>query len=95
MPNESLTDEQIDSLIHSNFRAFQVFLRGVGSGYTQGLADAQLSQEEQAQLAVRLFQAAQEDEEEIHKQIKHDVQWFDVERARQESTTEYGSEAAA
>lgn len=84
------TPEETADLIMSHPRARAVNWEGYQRGYLDGVeyAKENLLDVEQAQLAVRLFQAAQEDEESIRRDMKLTREWFGVERARAEQRAE-------
>lgn len=79
-----LSDEEIDELVHSNVKAFEVFLRGYALGITEGMATAALSDEQAADLAARKFYALEQWEIDNRRRLQIDREWFAVERARRE-----------
>lgn len=71
-------------LIASNPQARAVDWAAYRRGYLDGHADAQLSQEQAADLAARKFYAMEAFEVENRRRTQLDREWFDVARARAE-----------
>lgn len=84
-----MTPDQITDAVCNHSRARDVYGAGYEAGYIAGMEAAQLSQEQQAELAARCFYALEVSDIENRRLAKSAAEWIDVEKARSAPASSY------
>lgn len=77
-----MNSAEIDELVHSDYQAFEIFLRGYGLGINEGMAAAELSNEQAADNAARRFYAMEQWEIDNRRRSQIDREFIDVAKRR-------------
>lgn len=83
-----LNDDEIDEFVHTNFKAFQCFLRGFSVGLAQGADSQRLTQSQAMDEIVRRTEATRLNNDLISTSLKTTMSWPQVEAARAASKAE-------